>query len=898
MPRGFFGEIRPPVKIARPRHTGINKTWDCETCGLYKQCHSPKMPYTGEGRLRILIIAEAPGKQEDQKGIQLIGDAGQLLRQDLKPYGLDLDLDFWKINAINCHPPDNRDPEDDELRSCWHVLVQPTIEKLKPNQIWLMGKAAVKSYYLYRDVERDSTMDRWRGRFIPDRKYNCWIVPMLHPSYVLRNRPRPRKPWEKEREDFFNPGPEAMWRKDLKRAILRARRPASEYEDERQHVHRLIRFSDVVEVLDKLLQPTEKKISFDYEATSLKPWLPNQKIWSVGFALSSKEAYAFPLEYPYWKAHELQIIRDKWVQVLQALWIKKIAHYLKFEDKWSFYILGAEILGWLHDTMVTSHILNNARATHSLKFQVFVGNGIEGYDNEANRYMKVPSGHDSNIMDRMPLEEILMYQGLDALETFWLYEQQSPQLEMARAQAGAGHASLYDADQLFLDGNLTFRDMERDGVVMDLGYYQAEEKKIGDRIDSIEADILTSDAAQYFRTTEGRPMSVTSNDDIGHLLYDLLGNTTSKKTKKGGKNATDEEALSEFAERYPWVQKILDMRGESKVQDYVKGFQREITGSVVHPNMNLHTVISYRSSCNDPNLQNVPIHDEKAMMAVRMGIRPLPGCHLGEMDFGSHEVRVTEIFSRDVQLYNYIMNPKTDMHRDQAIDIFQINFNESPKKDDAVKAILKDLRFQAKNNFTFAEIYGAYYKSVAKNIWKAMITANLRAPDGTPMRQWLKMNYEDFEQHLKEVEERFWAKFFGVREWQINQVEKYIRDGYIETPMGFRYIGNMTKNQIFNLPIQGTAFHLLLWSLVRINRELRAQGFKSRAVLQIHDSILFNLYPDEINAVFALADHIMTVETRKAFDWINVPLLTEAELAPQDQPWALKRSYEGYKNAA
>ena len=147
--KGFFKTF--------PLTRGILSKESCRSCGLYKTCRSPKMNYTGKGRKKILIVGEAPGRSEDEdwerKGYkeptQFIGDAGALFRLKLQPYGLDLDEDFWKINASNCRPPGNRKPTRKELKFC-RFMLDKAIRELKPESIWLLGGAAVESFYMGR----------------------------------------------------------------------------------------------------------------------------------------------------------------------------------------------------------------------------------------------------------------------------------------------------------------------------------------------------------------------------------------------------------------------------------------------------------------------------------------------------------------------------------------------------------------------------------------------------------------------------------------------------------------------------------------------------------------------------------------------------------------------------
>jgi hypothetical protein len=102
---------------------------------------------------------------------------------------------------------------------------------------------------------------------------------------------------------------------------------------------------------------------------------------------------------------------------------------------------------------------------------------------------------------------------------------------------------------------------------------------------------------------------------------------------------------------------------------------------------------------------------------------------------------------------------------------------------------------------------------------------------------------------------------------------------------GFRCSDVGTRNEMLNRPIQGVAFHLLLWSLIEMQRELEVRGMSSMIIGQIHDSLVMDVATDELNLVMRLARSIMTRRIAEYWDWINVPLEVEAELSPRDGSW-------------
>ena len=106
---------------------------------------------------------------------------------------------------------------------------------------------------------------------------------------------------------------------------------------------------------------------------------------------------------------------------------------------------------------------------------------------------------------------------------------------------------------------------------------------------------------------------------------------------------------------------------------------------------------------------------------------------------------------------------------------------------------------------------------------------------------------------------------------------------------GFRCTGFMSRNDVINYPIQGAAFHCLLWSFVKINDWIKKYCKKSMVIGQIHDSIVMDIHPSELNKIMRACNKIMTKDVRKHWDWIILPLEIEAECTPVDGSWFLKK---------
>ena len=856
--KGFFSgeEIIHRVSKTRGNKEKLNtsKSIDpCDQCRLYEGCVSPKMEFTGQGRKKILIIAEAPGKTEDEQGTQLVGDAGKLFRECLNSLDCSLDRDFWKTNIINCRPPNNRKPSRREMKFCYSRLSK-TIDLLKPDFIWLMGGSALEGFFI--DNISDLNILAYRKRYIPYPKYNCWVIPLFHPSFILRQG-------NKEAKDFFT--------RDLKWALscLSLTKPV-EF-NPTKFVKVLTNIDDVKNILKKIKE--NKLVAFDYETSSLNPYKNNQKIWSIGVACSSEEAFSFGFDHPEVVEIQRMIIRRLWSEILIDPEVKKIAQNLKFEDKWSRQIFKVVPQGWLSDTMTSQHILDDRRGTTGLKFQSFVRWGVQDYTDSINKF--ISSGSDnSNKLDQVSIKDLCIYNGSDALLTFKLYEEQKKEFQRL--------PGLRKADALFFEGILAFCDVEEEGIRVDTSYFSKEEKALTKQIEKLTSELSNSKEAKLYQEKTGRILSLNSSKDLRELFYKILG-CSSPKTTNSGVESVDFASLTQL--KSPFATTLIKLRKLLKIRDtYLGQFKREENNGKIHPSFNLHIAESYRSSSQNPNFQNIPTRDEDAKRTIRRGILPSPGNKLAEVDYSSIEVRLAAVYTHDPKLIEYIHDPSTDMHRDQACDLFKLRNNQ----------VSKDIRFYAKNGFVFPQFYGSTYQACSANLWNEV--KNLKTVQGTNLLEHLQKkqitNYYKFQDHVQSVSEAFWKKFYVFKEWQEDIVEFYNRKGYVEMIFGHRRGGFLSKNQIINSPIQGGAFHCLLWSLIEINKLRKKENWKTKLIGQIHDSIVFDLYPSEEEHVITTVKRIMCEDLRKAVPEIIVPLEVETDITPIDGSWYTKTKRE------
>jgi len=161
---------------------------DCRACELHKT-RKQTVFGTGHQKADWLIIGEAPGADEDRQGEPFVGRAGQLLTQMLRAIGLARE-EVFIANILKCRPPNNRDPEVDEVAAC-QAYLHRQIELLEPKIILALGRIAAQSL-----LNSDRPIGKMRGKLYHLEKDNIPLVVTYHPAYLLRSPKEKRKVWE------------------------------------------------------------------------------------------------------------------------------------------------------------------------------------------------------------------------------------------------------------------------------------------------------------------------------------------------------------------------------------------------------------------------------------------------------------------------------------------------------------------------------------------------------------------------------------------------------------------------------------------------------------------------------------------------------------------------------
>lgn len=450
-----------------------------------------------------------------------------------------------------------------------------------------------------------------------------------------------------------------------------------------------------------------------------------------------------------------------------------------------------------------------------------------------------------------------------------------------------------EAYELMHRGALALASLEEAGMRVDIDYLDRALVKTTQRIAALKERLWHCEEYALQRRRFGTSVNITSKDQLAVVLFDDMGHHPRNWTATG-KPKMDETALEQINSQY--TRGILRLEKLIKLNStYLLGVRNAVDGEYLHPFFNLHNVRSYRGSSDSPNLQNIPVRDPMVAKVIRRAFIPRDGHALVECDYSGQEVRVACCISGDEKLtYDTL---EGDMHRDMAAECYMVERSN----------VSKGMRQAAKGGFVFAQFYGDWYKKCAVNLWDEVERRKLETADGVPLIKHLASRgivrlgttaadeptqSGTFEAHLEKVERRFWGERFKVyskarRQWW----DTYERQGWLKMVTGFVVSGVMEKNQVINYPVQGPAFHCLLWSLIRLVRELKRRKMRSKVVGQVHDSIVGDVHLKELDDYVQLVHEISVERLSRAWCWLTVPLSMDSEVAYDN--WFSKEAYNG-----
>lgn len=442
--------------------------------------------------------------------------------------------------------------------------------------------------------------------------------------------------------------------------------------------------------------------------------------------------------------------------------------------------------------------------------------------------------------------------------------------------------------RLLHEGSIALAEVESHGIRIDLERLRRTRSAIDLKVRDMTADLMRTDVWDVWTKAYGENANLDSRSQLGDILYSKMKLGTSAYNASTKRWTTDEHALERI--QHPFIKRYLAIGKLKRLSNtFLASIEREVDpDGLLHPFFGLNIPISYRGSSDHPNFQNLPNRDPRGKGIVRRVFIPRDGHVLVEIDYSQQEVRVAACYHRDPNMIDYIKDSTRDLHRDMAAELYGV----------PVDRVSKEMRHCGKNMFVFPQFYGDSWFNNAKELWGA-VQEGMKDTEGRSVAAWLDEQGIDqlgildpdadpdigtFANRVRDSEYAFWHKRFPTyHQWKRDWYAEYLLKGSFKMLTGFTCRGIYERNKVINYPVQGSAFHCLLWALIRINRELKRRGMKSLIVGQIHDSIVADVLKSELSDFLALCKQIMTVELPRAWPWLIVPL--EVDAAVSETNW-------------
>jgi DNA polymerase-1 len=461
------------------------------------------------------------------------------------------------------------------------------------------------------------------------------------------------------------------------------------------------------------------------------------------------------------------------------------------------------------DTMVAAYLLEPQRRTYDLvelaaDAGIGLADGAAAQPAEADGQLSLGEDLEAGLD---PAEEARLVAALGAV--------QRPRLEEL------GLRPLLDDVELPLVGVLAA--MEREGLKLDAERLAEVGAGFGERIEQLEKEIFE---------LAGEEFTIGSPQQVGRVLFEELGLTRKRRGKTGF--STDARVLAQIREEHPIVEKIESWRELTKLKNtYLDSLPELIdpgTGRV-HTTFNQAATTTGRLSSTNPNLQNIPIRTEIGR-PVRACFVAEPGARLLSADYSQVELRVLAHVA-DEGVLKDVFRRGDDVHAATAAEVFEISRDE----------VDVGQRSKAKM-VNFGIVYGLTGFGLADRL-------NIPRKEG------------------EEFVARYLERFPAVRAFREEVVERAQEEGFVTTLMGRRRAipelrsGNPNTRRLgerlaVNTVIQGTAADIIKVAMVRCFGALREAGMTTRLVLQIHDELLFEGPPEEMEAATELVRREMT----------------------------------------
>lgn len=577
---------------------------------------------------------------------------------------------------------------------------------------------------------------------------------------------------------------------------------------------------------------TEERAEVTVEQTALSEWLAQREGEGLAVyvrgrgtpATGDAEALAIADKQRRVIAIDLSDIDPKDEKAL-AQWLSSETPKYLHEAKAAFHMLsgrGFDLNGIAHDTAIAAYLLRPGQRTYDLKdvYQRHLQRQLSGEESQGQLSLLDAPGSEELIDSAIAILELseALTKQLEAIDSFELYRD----LELPLA--------------------LILARMEAVGIAVDVETLEDQLKVFIERVQEHE------EAARHIA---GDPsLNLSSPKQLQVVLFETLGLPKTKKTKTGYSTAAKEIEALAVKHPDPFLDHLLAHRENQKLKTTLEGLIKAVgSDGRIHTTFNQTVASTGRLSSTEPNLQNIPVRTQdgrkiRSAFVVGEGYETLLTA-----DYSQIEMRVMAHLSEDPGLIEAYRKGE-DLHNYVGSRVFEV----------PVDQVTPELRRRVK-----AMSYGLVYGLSAFGLGQ-----QLNIPAG----------------EAKQIMTSYFERFGGVKQYLDNVVEQARKDGFTSTLFGRRrYLPELgSDNRVarenaeraaLNAPIQGTAADIIKVAMIRVDHELKKAGVSSRVLLQVHDELVVEIAPNELEQVREIVEKEMDAAIS-----LRVPLEVSAGSGP------------------
>lgn len=887
----------------------MNNPTDCTLCPLRA---TAKQVVWGHGPTpaTLMFVAEAPGKNEDIKGVPMVGQSGDELDKYCRDAGIDR-YECYVDNVVKCRPPNDRDPKPEEIEACQRHLVE-AIRNVKPQIIVALG--AIATRWFLGDVSLEMVHgipfrillpNHITASAVPDTfdlsedvgPTDVVVLPMYHPAYALRET----KMMAIIQDDF-----------KVLAKLLRGEARIGGVPD----AYPYPRYTLVDHALTYMLpfqgSDPPNTVAVDTETYGLHgaPWCMSYSVFpgtgAVILATNTEALASFArlvadpniTTILHNALYDLPVlaqmgvypanVRDSMVgaynlqrlpqglkvlayrlvgmemgtyaeQVAPATREKAIAYLeeVRGEGMRGHWAIPEPILTWdkgqPHIKQPQPIEKKAARILNDLE------KGADPWERWHNIDLDEGRGMVEEVLGPMipgyladiPLDQAVHYAAQDADATLRVW----PLLEEMLVEAGLSEVFNMDVATIPM-----ISDMMTTGMRVDLPQLAAFSAELGREMSTLQGEISSH--------IQGAYINPDSPKQVSELLFGTLKLKPGKRTKGGAYYSTDDEILSGLKDAHPVVAPILAYRERSKI----KGTYTDPLQLLADANDRVHTTLrntrteTGRLSSADPNQQNVPVRTELGRR-VRKAFLASPGCVLMSQDYSQIEMRVEAHDSRDEVMIGVFVRGE-DIHTFTAAKMFGI------RPEDVLE---KEHRYPAKRVG-----FGVLFHIGAEHLLALLEEYGCEGWDVLSVQrlidEWFLL-YPGIARHMQAVYRE--ARRYGNVRDMFNRMRLVP-----EVKSAHQRIVQAGERQAGNMPAQGGAQGVIkkaMADLTPIYKGLQVEGWQVNPLIQIHDDLVWDVEEEILPLVVPLFGAVMESAVR-----LRVPVKVETKIG---ENWAEMKKY-------